>query len=145
MISEKKTLKNKMIVSVDRVIPVDWTDYNGHMNEGRYGQVFSDAADGFLSSVGVDSEYIDSGNSYFTVENHIKYLNETLAGEYIYVDTSVLLVDGKKLKLFHTMRRKTDKIELATCEQFLLHVDLNTRKSSEPVGEVASKLQEIFK
>ena len=115
------------------------------MNEGRYGQVFSDAADGFLSSVGVDSEYIASGNSYFTVENHIKYLNETLAGEHIYVDTSVLLVDGKKLKLFHTMRRKTDKIELATCEQFLLHVDLNTRKSSEPVGEVASKLQEIFK
>ena len=140
-----KPLKNKMIVSVDRVIPIDWTDYNGHMNEGRYGQVFSDAADGFLSSVGVDSEYIDSGNSYFTVENHIKYLNETLAGEHIYVDTSVLLVDGKKLKLFHTMRRKTDKIELATCEQFLLHVDLSKRKSSEPVGEVASKLQEIFK
>ena len=57
----------------------------------------------------------------------------------------ILLVDGKKLKLFHAMRRKTDNIELATCEQFLLHVDLNTRKSSEPVGEVASKLQEIFK
>ena len=74
-----------------------------------------------------------------------KYLNETLAGEHIYVNTSVLLVDGKKLKLFHTMRRKIDKIEIATCEQFLLHVDLNTRKSSEPVGEVASKLQEIFK
>jgi carnitine 3-dehydrogenase len=145
MISEEKTLKNKIIVSVDRVIPIDWTDYNGHMNEGRYGQVFSDAADGFLSSVGVDSDYIASGNSYFTVENHIKYLNETLAGEHIDVDTSVLLVDGKKLKLFHTMRRKTDKVSLATCEQFLLHVNLNTRKSSEPEGEVASKLQRIFK
>lgn len=145
MISEKKTRKNKIIVSVDRVIPVDWTDYNGHMNEGRYGQVFSDAADGFLYSVGVDSDYIASGNSYFTVENHIKYLNETLAGEHVYVDTSALLVDGKKLKLFHTMKRKKDKANLATCEQFLLHVNLNTRKSSEPVGEVASKLQEIFK
>lgn len=145
MISEKKTRKNKIIVSVDRVIPVDWTDYNGHMNEGRYGQVFSDAADGFLYSVGVDSDYIASGNSYFTVENHIKYLNETLAGEHVYVDTSALLVDGKKLKLFHTMKRKKDKANLATCEQFLLHVNLNTRKSSEPVGEIASKLQEIFK
>jgi carnitine 3-dehydrogenase len=145
MISEEKTLKNKIIVSVDRVIPVDWTDYNGHMNEGRYGQVFSDAADGFLYSVGVDSDYIASGNSYFTVENHIKYLNETLAGEHVYVDTSALLVDGKKLKLFHKMKRKKDKASLATCEQFLLHVNLNTRKSSEPVGEVASKLQEIFK
>jgi hypothetical protein len=43
------------------------------------------------------------------------------------------------------MKRKKDKANLATCEQFLLHVNLNTRKSSEPVGEVASKLQEIFK
>ena len=145
MISDNKTLKNKMLVSVERVIPVDWTDYNGHMNEGRYGQVFSDAADGFLSLVGVDSNYIASGYSYFTVENHIKYLDETLAGENIYVDTSVLLVDGKKLKLFHTMKRKVDGVDLATCEQFLLHVNLNTRKSCEPVGDIARKLQRIFK
>ena len=33
--------------TVSRKVPVDWTDYNGHMNEGRYGQVYSDAADGF--------------------------------------------------------------------------------------------------
>ena len=145
MISDDKTLKNKMLVSVERVIPVDWTDYNGHMNEGRYGQVFSDAADGFLSSVGVNSNYIASGYSYFTVENHIKYLDETLAGENIYVDTSVLLVDGKKLKLFHTMKRKLDKSDLATCEQFLLHVNLNTRKSCEPVGDIDRKLKRIFK
>ncbi|MGC6439915.1 MAG: carnitine 3-dehydrogenase, partial [Candidatus Puniceispirillaceae bacterium] len=34
--------------TIARQIPVDWTDYNGHMNESRYGQVFSDAADSFL-------------------------------------------------------------------------------------------------
>ena len=54
--------------TVSRKVPVDWTDYNGHMNEGRYGQVYSDAADGFLWAVGADKAYVSSGYSYFTVE-----------------------------------------------------------------------------
>lgn len=33
------------MITIRRVVPSDWTDYNGHMNESRYGQVFSDAAD----------------------------------------------------------------------------------------------------
>ena len=34
----------KPIVSVARAIPIDWTDYNGHMTESRYGQPWSGAA-----------------------------------------------------------------------------------------------------
>ena len=30
-------------VTVDRAVPLDWTDYNGHMNEARYLQAFGDA------------------------------------------------------------------------------------------------------
>ena len=83
--------------TVRRVVPVDWTDYNGHMNEGRYGQVFSDAADGFMLAIGADQEYVAGGHSFFTVETTIKYLLETHAGEDIVVDTRVLLADGKKV------------------------------------------------
>lgn len=125
--------------TVARKVPIDWTDYNGHMNEGRYGQVFSDAADGFMLAIGADADYIASGNSFFTVETTIKYLVETHAGEDITVMTSVEMADGKKLKLAHEMLRR-DGTLLATCSQFLLHVDLNTRKSSEPVGEVAKAI-----
>ena len=67
--------------TVRRVVPVDWTDYNGHMNEGRYGQVFSDAADGFMLAIGADQEYVAGGHSFFTLETTIKYLLETHAGE----------------------------------------------------------------
>jgi carnitine 3-dehydrogenase len=109
------------------------------MNEGRYGQVYSDAADGFLLAIGADADYVASGNSFFTVETTTKFLNETHAGEDIRVDTTVELAQGKKLKLFHEMKR-ADGTVLSTCSQFLLHVDLTTRASSDPVGPVATAI-----
>ena len=129
--------------TVSRKVPVDWTDYNGHMNEGRYGQVYSDAADGFLWAVGADKTYVASGYSYFTVETSIKFMTETHAGEDIVVETTVKLIDGKKLKLFHSMQRAEDGCVLSTCEQFLLHIDMQKRKSSLPVSPVAENLQNL--
>ncbi|NCV67297.1 MAG: carnitine 3-dehydrogenase [Rhodobacteraceae bacterium] len=108
-----------------------------------YGQVFSDAADGFMLAIGADQEYVAGGHSFFTVETTIKYLLETHAGEDIVVDTRVLLADGKKVKLAHDMRRASDGTALASCEQFLLHVSLETRKSCPPVGNVAEALSTL--
>ena len=128
--------------TVSRSIPVDWTDYNGHMNEGRYGQIFSDAADAFMIEIGADAEYIAAGNSFFTAETTIKYLAETLAGQTVHVNTRVLLSEGKKVKLFHEMRAE-DNVILATCEQFMLHVNLTTRKSCPPLAEVQSRMDAL--
>ena len=132
----------KTLRTQTRIVPVDWTDSNGHMNEGRYGQVFSDAADGFLLAVGVDDAYLAGGHSYFTVETSIKFLNETHAGDHIVVDSTVELSEGKKLKLAHEMKR-ADGTVLATASQFMLHVSLDTRKSCPPVGPVATALQQF--
>ncbi len=127
-------------VTVRRTVPVDWTDYNGHMNEGRYGQVFSDAADAVMVAIGADRDYIASGLSYFTVETSVKYLAETHASELFRVETRVLIGEGKKLKVFNEMRREADGELLATCEQFMLHVSLETRKSCAPRADVAERL-----
>ena len=131
--------------SVHRTVPIDWTDYNGHMNEGRYGQVFSDAADRVLQSLGADAEYVENGHSYFTVETNVKFLQETHAGEKIFVDTEILLAAGKKLKMRHVMRRVRDEEVLNICEQFLLHVSLETRRSCDPIGLVAQNIVTLGK
>ncbi len=131
------------LITVRRQIPVDWTDYNGHMNEGRYGQVFSDAADAVMIHVGADAEYIAGGMSYFTAETTIKYLDETHAGEQIEVASRVTLGDGKKLRLFHEMKRASDGEVLSTCDQFLLHVDLTTRRSCDPMPDVRAKVEAL--
>jgi len=127
-------------VTIQRTVPVDWTDYNDHMNESRYGQIFSDAADAVMVAIGADPEYIASGLSYFTAETTVNYLLETHASEVVRVETRILLGEGKKLKLYHEMRRDIDGELLATCDQFLLHVSLETRKTCEPRADVAARL-----
>ena len=133
------------MVTIRRVVPIDWTDYNGHMNESRYGQVYSDAADATMQAFGADQAYIESGLSYFTVENTIKYLAEAHAADPFHVTTRILLAEGKKLKLFHEMKRTADGEVLSTCEQFLLHVSLETRKTCAPRADVEARLMALAK
>ena len=129
-------------VTASRTVPADWTDYNGHMNESRYGQMFSDAADGIMQIIGADEAYIAGGLSYFTVEIQIRYLDEAKAGDPVTVTTQVLEGRGKKMQLFHRLTHSDGRL-LATGEQLLLHVDLGARKTCEPAPAVAAKLGEI--
>lgn len=131
------------LITQDRIVPVDWTDINGHMNEGRYGQLFSDAAEVVMAMVGADEEYVTRGMSYFTVETTVKYLAETHAGESVIVETDVTEGAGKKLRCFHTMKRKSDGETMATCDQLMVHVSLETRRSCLPTEDVAAKVAEL--
>jgi carnitine 3-dehydrogenase len=125
-----------------RVVPGAWCDYNGHMNESRYGQLFSDAADGLMTLIGADADYISRGFSYFTVEIHIRYLAEAVAGDAVSVATQVLEGAGRKMRLFHWLRHADGRL-LATGEQMLLHVSLSERRACAPEEAVAARLAEI--
>ncbi len=133
----------KPLQTLERVIPIDWTDYNGHMNESRYMQAFSQAGDHVMEMVGADAAYIKAGYSYFTVYNNITYLNETHPGEAIRVRTQVLEAKGKKLRMYHEMLRSADDELLATCDQLLVHVSLETRRSCDPEGEVLARVNAL--
>ncbi len=128
------------VVTGNRVVPLDWTDYNGHMNEARYLQAFADATDQFMAIIGCDAAYIAAGGSYFTAETHIRHLDEVNAGQIIRIETTALGGGGKKLHLWHEMYVAEKMI--ATGEHFLLHVDLKTRKPSPASPAVDSALKE---
>ncbi len=100
-----------------------WVDYNGHMTEARYGDVFGFATDDFLRHVGLDESYLDGGHSAYTVEGHIRYLREVAAYEPLAVETLVLGADEKRLHLFHSLTHGRSEELLATGEYMLLHVD----------------------
>ncbi len=130
------------IRTIDRTVPLDWTDYNGHMNESRYGQVFSDAADAMMVLIGADQAYVAAGRSFFTVDIRIRFLDESHAGDRVTVTTQVMEGQGKKMRLFHRLYH-LDGRQLATGDQLLIHVDLETRRSSPPEEAVATRLAEI--
>ncbi|MFQ1701767.1 carnitine 3-dehydrogenase [Loktanella agnita] len=129
------------IVTVERAVPLDWTDYNGHMNEAKYLQAFGDATDRLMAMVGCDAAYIAGGSSYFTVETHLRHLDEVHAGTVIRVETQVLLGQGKKLHVFHRMF--AGDRELATGEHMLIHVSLEARRASEPGPVLARSLAQV--
>ncbi len=133
------------LVTVERVIPSDWTDYNGHMNESRYGQIWSDAADAVMAHVGAGPDYVARGLSYFTVETVTKFLAETHAGEEVRCETRVTEGAGKKVGLFHEMKRVADGETLATCAQLLIHVSLETRRSCAPEPQVLAQVEALAK
>jgi carnitine 3-dehydrogenase len=125
-------------VTVDRQVPGSWTDYNGHMNETHYLEAASQATDRFMEMIGADADYVADGSSYFTVESHIRHLDEVKAGERLTVTTQLLACTGRKLHLFHRLSAGGRKA--ATVETLLIHVDLGTRRSSDPSDAVRSAL-----
>ncbi|AUH33047.1 carnitine 3-dehydrogenase [Paracoccus tegillarcae] len=126
-------------VTVSRRIPQSWTDYNGHMNEANYTEASSQATDRFMEMIGCDAAYIASGRSYFTVENHIRFLNELHEGDELTITTQVLKAEGKKMHLFHRLTGPDGKLA-ATVETLLLHMDTNARATSLPSEEVSAML-----
>jgi len=129
-----------------RQVPSDWTDYNGHMNEARYLDCFSMATDAVMRWIGVDAAYLANGGSYFTVETHIRHLDEVRAGTEIFATSQVLLGEGKKMQLFHHLYAvEADGASrlLATGEHMLIHVDMTSRSASLPDDAVAARLAEL--
>ena len=134
---------DRPVLTARRTVPLDWTDYNGHMTESRYLHAFADATDRFMEIIGCDADYIRAGGSYFTAETHIRHLDEVNAGAVIEITTQVILGEGKKMHLFHEMREGARL--LATGEHFLLHVSLETRKPAPPSPEIEAALSRFAK
>ncbi len=124
-------------------VPRDWADYNGHMTEARYLDCFSEATTELMAIIGADEEYIANIGSYFTVETHIRHLDEVLVGEGIYSKTQVIYGENKKLHLFHWLHHDDGRL-LATAEHMLIHVDLKTRGASMPSDTVVDRMGRIY-
>ncbi|MFE3547201.1 thioesterase family protein [Streptomyces kronopolitis] len=108
-----------------RTVQDDWIDYNGHLSEAYYVLVFGFATDALMAAAGLGPSYRErSGCSLYTVETHVRYLREVARDTELTVRTTVLGVDGKKLRFLHEMFAGEPTGEpVATGEQFTLHVD----------------------
>lgn len=144
-----------------REIPPSWIDYNGHVHESRYLQLFADATDALLRALGVDAHYVEQGGSYFTVETHLSHLRELVAGDRIEVLTQVLGADEKRLHLFHSIVRHGAAGRaaspasgsggspsapgdcFATAEQMLVHVHTAEGTVRPASGEVRERVEAL--
>ena len=126
-----------------RRVPADWIDYNGHVTESRYLQMFGDATDALLGLLGLDAKYLAGRGSYFTVETHISYLRELHAGDSVAVTTQLLGADDKRLHVFHVLQREGEPDPVATGEHMLLHVDRATGRVAPAGGHVRENVERL--
>ena len=120
-------------------VPEAWIDYNGHMTESRYLEVFGMATDALLERIGADAAYVAGGHSYYTVETHIRHLDEAKLGEAWQATTQILACDDKRVRVFHRLHAGDGRL-LATGEQMLLHVDIKGGRACRAAAEVVARL-----
>ncbi|MEP7204293.1 MAG: thioesterase family protein [Ilumatobacteraceae bacterium] len=124
------------------VLPA-WVDYNHHMTEAAYITAIGWASDALFSYIGDDDAYRAAGHSFYTVETHIAYLREAAERDPLHITTRVLGLDHKRLHIYHEMLNDQDESLLATCEQMLVHVNMNEGRSVAILPDVRASLEAI--
>jgi acyl-CoA thioester hydrolase len=121
----------------------EWTDYNDHLSESSYLLVFGDSSDAFFRYFGVDENYRARGFSIYTVETHIRNLLEASSGDALVCTIRILGVDRKRIHVAHEMYRIRDDKLIATAEQMLLHVNIESGRTAEFPMEIQQRLDAI--
>ena len=126
----------------EATVPVDWVDYNGHMNDSRFFQVTSEAGDRLMRFIGVDEQYL-THSSYYTVESHVNFGAQAKAGDRLYATVQLLSHDAKRLHHFTSIHRADDDTLVATAEHMMLHVDTAAGRSSPAAPALLATLDEL--
>ncbi|MGA7541124.1 MAG: 3-hydroxyacyl-CoA dehydrogenase NAD-binding domain-containing protein [Steroidobacteraceae bacterium] len=128
---------------LDTYVRPEWIDYNGHMTDSRYLQVFGDATDALLRWAGVDDAYRKSGRAVYTLESHVTHIAEAKALEPLYVTTQMLELDAKRVRLSHCLYRRRDEALIATGRQLYVHVDTRASHAAPFEPEVHARLERL--
>ena len=103
-----------------------WLDAYGHLNEAYYLVPLSNATWKFQDHFGIGVAYFDeTGCAIYTVETHLRYIDEVRSPALIEVETIVLGSDAKRIWFAHLMM--VDGKLCATSEFMTLHY--GTRES----------------
>jgi len=117
----------------------EWIDYNGHLSEPYYVLVFGHATDAVMEHVGLGPEHrARAGTSLFTVEAHVRYLDQVPAGADLEVQSALIGATGKLLCIWHELR--VDGTLRATEEVLAVHVDTTVGRSSPFPADVVRRI-----
>jgi carnitine 3-dehydrogenase len=124
-----------------QTVPAEWVDYNGHMSESFYLWAMGENSDSFFRYVGINEDYRAAGGSLYTVETHMRNLDEAGLGDQLSATLQVLGNDTKRVHITHELFR--DDVLIATGEQLLLHVDMKAGRAAAMPNELLRRISAI--
>ncbi|WP_088347728.1 MULTISPECIES: carnitine 3-dehydrogenase [Rhodomicrobium] len=128
---------------LETTVPPAWIDYNGHMTEHRYLEVFGKTTDALLRLIGADLDYVAGGHSYYTVETHMQHLGQARLGDRLAATCQIIAADEKRIHVFQRIFSGQSEQPIATAEQMLLHVDSKAGRASPAPSSILDRLMPI--
>ena len=123
-----------------------WVDANRHMSDGFYAVAFGDASWRVQDYLGMDADYRSrTGGTLYSVEAHLTWDRELTLGQRLHIESLVLGMDTKRLRMFHRLFATDDGYAAATMDVMMLHVlqgDDGVRTSPFP-ADVARHLRQV--
>ena len=128
-----------------RTVPADWLDYNGHMNVAYYTMAFDQAIDDMLhAELGIgESHVVASRQGPYALQASLQYLDEMLEGDDYQISVQMIDCDEKRMHLYLELRKSPDQLA-ATCEELLMNVDLETRRSAPYPNWAARRINQMM-
>lgn len=121
----------------------EWIDYNGHLSEAYYVLVLGHATDLVMDRIGLDPAHREAtGTSLFTVEAHIRYLDQVSRGEELQVRSCLVARTDKLLHIWHELWAG-DRLR-ATEEILGVHVDAAAGRATPYPDEVAARIDRLL-
>jgi acyl-CoA thioester hydrolase len=125
---------------LERVVPADYIDENGHMNIGRYLELGGTAL--WLRcqrELGMPEDYIEQrGLSTFTAEHHLTYHAEMLEGHDVSVRVRLVARSAKVLHAVCLVVDETNRRLACTMETTVVHMDMTQRRPADFPDDVAA-------
>ena len=131
----------------EQTVRSDWIDYNGHMNVAYYTLAFDLSLDEFFENIlGLGPSYVERSKSGpYSLQAQYHYFDELLEGEKFYVKAYLRDANRKCIHIVMEMFNSKENSLSALCEQVLINVDLQTRKSVEYPDWAQSRINNILK
>jgi acyl-CoA thioester hydrolase len=131
---------------IDRVVPPDYIDLNGHMNIGHYLLLGAESVWRRCTDLEMGDSYIpERGLSNFTAEHHIRYFAEVLEGEQVSTHVRLLERSDKVLHGIALIVNRSRQQLACTVEVTLVHMDMSTRRSTPFPDDIAHSVDAAIK
>ena len=127
----------------EQVVPQGFEDINGHLNIRHYVGIASEGLDESLVDLGIPIQWPNiAGQAVFTAEHHMRYPHELLTGDRLSVRVRLIGRSDRALHVLVYLLDETHQRVSFVMEEIALHVDLETRKTSDWPADVAAQLDE---
>lgn len=130
---------------MEKVIPPEWQDLNGHVNVRHYLELYDAASWPMLAALGLDERvFTERRQGLFDLEHHLWYLAEMHVGDAVTVHWRFI---DRSAKRFHGVMFIVNRTrgQLASVFEYLsTGADLEARRTAPLPAEFAAQLDRLI-